>query len=100
MNLKVFKFIISPFFFCQVYITLTTLLLSWLQADDELNLFYSTPSIYVDTLHQANLTWEVKTDDFLPYADTPWAFWSGYFTSRIALKAYARKMNGLLQVMI
>lgn len=29
-------------------------------------LFYSTPSRYVDALHQANLKWTVKTDDFFP----------------------------------
>jgi len=73
--------------------------LSWLQTD-EVNIFYSTPSRYVDAIHQANLTWEVKTDDFFPYADCPWCYWTGYFTSRIALKGYVRKMNGLLQVMI
>ena len=46
------------------------------------------------------MTWEVKTDDFFPYADCPWCYWTGYFTSRVALKGYVRKLNGLLQVII
>jgi hypothetical protein len=33
-----------------------------------MNVFYSTPSIYVDAVHAANLTWTVKTEDFFPYA--------------------------------
>eukprot|EP01113_Clastostelium_recurvatum_P024055 TRINITY_DN286_c0_g1_i2.p1 TRINITY_DN286_c0_g1~~TRINITY_DN286_c0_g1_i2.p1 ORF type:complete len:1018 (-),score=282.92 TRINITY_DN286_c0_g1_i2:16-3069(-) len=59
--------------------------------------FYSTPSLYTDAVHRANLTWEVKTDDFFPYADGPHAFWTGYFTSRIAIKGYVRTRNAILQ---
>ncbi|XP_066563843.1 lysosomal alpha-mannosidase isoform X2 [Amia ocellicauda] len=62
------------------------------------NVLYSTPSCYLQELHRANLTWPVKTDDFFPYADTPHSFWTGYFSSRPALKRYERKSNGLLQV--
>ncbi len=39
-----------------------------------------------------------KTDDFFPYASDPHAFWTGYFTSRPALKGMIRKANSLLQV--
>jgi len=28
----------------------------------------------------------LKTDDMFPYADCPHCYWSGYFTSRSALK--------------
>ena len=63
-----------------------------------MNAFYSTPSIYLDALHKANLTWELKTDDFFPYADCPYCYWTGYFTSRPALKGYVRSSNNLLQV--
>ena len=64
---------------------------------DRFNLFYSTPTRYVDAVHAAGLTWSVKTDDFFPYADCPWCYWSGYFTSRPALKGYVREMNSFLQ---
>ena len=38
---------------------------------------YSTPSRYLDALNEANLMWTVKTDDFFPYADNPYAYWTG-----------------------
>ena len=60
-------------------------------------MFYSTPSIYLDALHAAGETWPVKSDDFFPYADHPHAFWTGYFTSRPALKRYIRLSNSHLQ---
>ena len=64
---------------------------------DKYNLFYSTPTRYVEAVHAAGLTWEVKTDDFFPYADCPWCYWTGYFTSRPALKGYVRELNSFLQ---
>eukprot|EP01118_Nematostelium_gracile_P016074 TRINITY_DN6577_c0_g1_i2.p1 TRINITY_DN6577_c0_g1~~TRINITY_DN6577_c0_g1_i2.p1 ORF type:complete len:961 (+),score=254.85 TRINITY_DN6577_c0_g1_i2:83-2884(+) len=61
-----------------------------------LNMFYSTPSIYLDSVHAAGATWTVKTGDFFPYADDAHSYWSGYFTSRAALKAYIRETNNFL----
>ena len=60
------------------------------QAQYNMTLFYSTPQTYVDTIHAKNLTWSLKTDDFFPYADRPHAYWTGYMTSRPALKYYVR----------
>lgn len=54
------------------------------------NVLYSTPACYLQELNKANLTWSVKTDDFFPYADGAHKFWTGYFTSRPALKRYER----------
>lgn len=62
------------------------------------NVFYSTPSCYLQSLNQANQSWTVKTDDFLPYASDPHAYWTGYFTSRPSLKRYERVGNNKLQV--
>ena len=77
---------------------------------------YSTPSIYLDYVNKADKTWPIKSDDFFPYADNPWAFWTGilvyyhgevalkvilllgYFTSRPGLKGYVRQCNKHLQV--
>ncbi|XP_069460402.1 lysosomal alpha-mannosidase-like isoform X2 [Ambystoma mexicanum] len=64
----------------------------------KVNVLYSTPSCYLWGLHQSNLTWSVKTDDFFPYADGPHQFWTGYFTSRPAFKRYERMTNNFLQV--
>jgi len=77
-------------------------LMKYIRAHPEYNvdIFYSTPSIYVDYVHkyaeQNNIVWSVKTDDFFPYADQPHAFWTGYFTSRAALKNYVRTRSSIL----
>lgn len=63
----------------------------------KVNVLYSTPSCYLQELHRANQTWALKTDDFFPYADDAHDFWTGYFTSRPALKRYERISNSLLQ---
>ncbi|XP_052465478.1 lysosomal alpha-mannosidase [Carassius gibelio] len=63
----------------------------------KVNVLYSTPSCYLQELNLANLTWPQKTDDFFPYADDAHDFWTGYFTSRPALKLYERLSNSRLQ---
>nr|XP_046229733.1 lysosomal alpha-mannosidase [Scatophagus argus] len=63
----------------------------------KVNVLYSTPSCYLQELHRTNLTWPLKTDDFFPYADDAHDFWTGYFTSRPALKRYERISNSYLQ---
>ncbi|XP_076147474.1 lysosomal alpha-mannosidase [Alosa pseudoharengus] len=66
-------------------------------AGSKVNVLYSTPSCYLQELHRANSTWALKTDDFFPYADDAHDFWTGYFTSRPALKRYERQSNSHLQ---
>ncbi|XP_068670671.1 lysosomal alpha-mannosidase-like isoform X1 [Montipora foliosa] len=73
-------------------------LIKYVNEDGRVNAFYSTPTMYLDALHNANQTWELKTDDFFPYADCPHCYWTGYFTSRPAVKRYVRLNNNLLQV--
>ncbi|GCC34708.1 hypothetical protein chiPu_0013183 [Chiloscyllium punctatum] len=68
------------------------------ETGSNVNVLYSTPSCYLYELNRANLTWSVKSDDFFPYADGPHEFWTGYFTSRPALKRYERLSNNFLQV--
>uniref|UniRef100_A0A1Q3FMY3 Alpha-mannosidase n=2 Tax=Culex tarsalis TaxID=7177 RepID=A0A1Q3FMY3_CULTA len=62
------------------------------------NVFYSTPSCYLKALHDADITWPTKSDDFFPYASDPHAFWTGYFTSRPTVKRFERVGNHFLQV--
>ena len=62
------------------------------------DIFYSTPQNYAAYVHAANLTYTYKTDDFFPYADAPAAYWSGYFTSRPALKRYVRSNSAYLRL--
>ncbi|KAM4888684.1 lysosomal alpha-mannosidase [Thomomys bottae] len=64
----------------------------------QVNVLYSTPACYLWELNKANITWSLKTDDFFPYADGPHMFWTGYFSSRPALKRYERVSYNFLQV--
>jgi hypothetical protein len=82
---------------------------------DEINAFYSTPEMYTDYKYQEFLKnnidngedggeedspimdFEVKTDDFFPYSDCEHCFWTGYFTSRPALKKLERVGSSFLQ---
>ncbi|XP_065335492.1 lysosomal alpha-mannosidase-like isoform X2 [Cloeon dipterum] len=59
---------------------------------------YSTPSCYLQALHNSRLAWPTKDDDFFPYASEPDAYWTGFFTSRPNLKRFERAGNNLLQV--
>jgi lysosomal alpha-mannosidase len=49
-------------------------------------------------LNKANRTWITKKDDFFPIAWNQHGLWTGYFTSRPALKRYERYSNNILQV--
>ncbi|ONM26655.1 putative alpha-mannosidase [Zea mays] len=69
-------------------------LIHYVNKDGRINALYSTPSIYTDAKYAANEQWPLKTNDFFPYADNPNAYWTGYFTSRPALKRYVRMMSG------
>eukprot|EP01102_Stenamoeba_stenopodia_P022689 TRINITY_DN9548_c0_g1_i1.p1 TRINITY_DN9548_c0_g1~~TRINITY_DN9548_c0_g1_i1.p1 ORF type:complete len:992 (-),score=225.36 TRINITY_DN9548_c0_g1_i1:87-2999(-) len=62
-----------------------------------LNVFYSTPSIYVNAVHATGQAFELKTDDIFPYASGPHSYWTGYFTSRSALKGYVRTRSNFEQ---
>ncbi|BFG27202.1 hypothetical protein CerSpe_134770 [Prunus speciosa] len=69
----------------------------YVNQDGRVNALYSTPSIYTDAKNAAHEQWPLKTDDFFPYADHPNAYWTGYFTSRPALKGYVRTMSSYYQ---
>jgi alpha-mannosidase len=65
----------------------------YVNLDGRVNALYSTPSIYTDAKYAADEIWPVKTGDFFPYADKANTYWTGYFTSRPALKGYVRTMS-------
>ncbi|CAG2107047.1 unnamed protein product [Medioppia subpectinata] len=62
-----------------------------------INVFYSTPTCYLSAVHQSNNTLTTKADDFFPYASDGNTYWTGYYTSRPALKRYERVGNNFLQ---
>ncbi|OWF45655.1 lysosomal alpha-mannosidase-like [Mizuhopecten yessoensis] len=64
----------------------------------KVNVLYSTPSCYLSSLNKAGIRWPTKEDDFFPYAHRAHSFWTGYFSSRPALKEYVRRTNNFLQV--
>ncbi|KAK3275455.1 hypothetical protein CYMTET_16415, partial [Cymbomonas tetramitiformis] len=87
-------------------------LIHYVNLDGRVNAFYSTPSMYTDAKHAANVTWTTKTDDWFPYCDGSATYdpstaridtndghaqWTGYFTSRAALKRNVRAASSLLQ---
>jgi Alpha mannosidase middle domain len=68
---------------------------------DRINIFYSNPDYYTQQKQPRakgpdSITWPVKTDDFFPYSDCPHCFWTGYFTSRTALKRFERVASSFL----
>jgi hypothetical protein len=65
-------------------------------ANGTFHALYSTPSIYT-AAKVANTPLPLRTEDVMPYADGPHAFWSGYFTSRAALKGYIRDSSTVYQ---
>ncbi|KAL8474413.1 hypothetical protein ACS0TY_031036 [Phlomoides rotata] len=69
-------------------------LIHYVNQDGRVNAFYSTPSIYTDAKYALNESWPLKSDDYFPYADRINAYWTGYFTSRPALKGYVRVLSG------
>ncbi|XP_028775256.1 alpha-mannosidase [Neltuma alba] len=69
-------------------------LIHYVNKDGRVNALYSTPSLYTNAKNAAKQSWPLKTDDYFPYADRPNAYWTGFFTSRPALKRYVRALSG------
>ncbi|GJQ67661.1 hypothetical protein Trydic_g16491 [Trypoxylus dichotomus] len=69
----------------------------------DINIIYSTPSCYLKAVNEEakskNIQFQLKTDDFFPYASGAHTYWTGYFTSRPNSKRFERQANNLLQVM-
>lgn len=58
---------------------------------------YSTPGLYTEAINKEGATYPLKNDDFFPYADRQNAYWTGYFTSRVAVKGFVRDFGRWLQ---
>jgi hypothetical protein len=77
----------------QFWFTNMDKLIKAVRADGKVDIKYSTPYEYTLAKLASNVTFPVKTDDFFPYADGPHSYWTGYFTSRAALKRYVRSLS-------
>mmetsp|Transcript_59280 Transcript_59280/g.162642 ORF Transcript_59280/g.162642 Transcript_59280/m.162642 type:complete len:809 (-) Transcript_59280:378-2804(-) len=71
-------------------------LIHYVNLNGSVNAFYSTPSIYTDWKKKWKGKYEVRMDDIFPLADNAHNYWSGYFTSRPALKRQVRFATNLL----
>ena len=60
---------------------------------------YSTLSDYFNAVANESVAWNNwPATDFFPYDDQNEAWWTGYFTSRNALKGYTRSRENILRV--
>ena len=64
--------------------------------ENNIELIYSTPSMYVDAIAEENIEWPTKYDDLFPYADNEDSYWTGYFSSRANDKGYMRRASQTL----
>ena len=71
-------------------------LIHHVNAHGVINLLYSTPSIYT-AAKIATTPLPVRDEDVMPYFDDCHAVWSGYFSSRPALKHYVRDSSRVFQ---
>ncbi|PSN38683.1 hypothetical protein C0J52_08901 [Blattella germanica] len=63
----------------------------------DVHVLYSTPSCYLKALNEEGKTYETKQDDFFPYGSDFESYWTGFYTSRPALKYFERLSNNFLQ---
>ena len=78
----------------EIWFTNLDKLIASVNADGRINMKYSSPQEYVEAKRaEKTVTWPLTTGDFFPYADGPHKFWSGYFTSRPALKGMVRSAS-------
>ena len=71
-------------------------LIHHVNANGKINLLYSTPSIYT-AAKIASTPLPVRDEDAMPYFDDAHAVWTGYFSSRMALKHYVRDSSRVFQ---
>jgi len=72
-------------------------LIHYVNQNGTVNAFYSTPTLYTQEKLRANITWEVRRgDDIFPLADNAHHYWTGYLTSRPALKMQVRKGSNFM----
>lgn len=71
-------------------------LIHYVNMNGSVNAFYSTPTAYVEQKKKWRGSFEVRTDDIMPLADAAHDYWSGYFTSRPALKRQVRFATNVL----
>lgn len=72
-------------------------LIAGMNADGRVAAMYSTPRTYVAAKFASTVQWELRQDDIFPLADDAHNYWSGFFTSRPALKKEERDASAAMQ---
>lgn len=72
-------------------------LIKIVNADGRAEVKYSTPQEYLEAKAKENITLPLREGDFFPYARDTGKYWTGYFTSRPALKRYIRDNSAYYQ---
>lgn len=62
-----------------------------------MEIMYSSAADYLEAINSKELNYTINQADFFPYADKPRTYWTGYYTSRSALKHLVRKAGKDLQ---
>ncbi len=66
---------------------------------EEINMFYSTPSRYFEEVLKENVNFRIEEqNEFFPFAERPFTYWTGYFSSRPYLKGLIRKFSNSYMV--
>ncbi len=66
---------------------------------EEINMFYSTPSKYFEEVLKEKIDFRIEEqNEFFPFAEKPFTYWSGYFSSRPYLKGLIRKFSNSYMV--
>ncbi|XP_046352369.2 lysosomal alpha-mannosidase-like isoform X2 [Haliotis rufescens] len=63
----------------------------------KVNVLYSTPTCYINSVNREAATFETISTDFFPYGIIPNTYWTGFFTSRPGLKRHVKTASSLLQ---
>ena len=64
----------------------------------DMRLIYSTPSTYFKVIKSIQSNWPIyKNQDFFPYAENPFSYWTGYYSSRPYLKGLVRDAGNYLR---
>jgi len=51
--------------------------------------------MYLDAIKKENVSWPQNYNDFFPYASERYEYWSGFFSSRPALKKQVKSYSSL-----
>ncbi|CAD8185155.1 unnamed protein product [Paramecium octaurelia] len=76
------------------------LVINWINNNTEkynMIIEYGTPKQYIQALNQQNISYPFQEEDFFPYSDQPYEYWSGFFTSRPAFKGYVKRIGRYFQ---